>query len=45
MACRYVVEDDYANIRGKIYVFDVPAAADKPKVVMAQNYSQPQFCT
>ena len=45
MRCRYIVEEDYANIRGKTYGFDVPVASDKPKFVWDRNYSHPQSCT
>ncbi|CAL5222478.1 g4850 [Coccomyxa viridis] len=38
----YIVEEDYANIRGKTYGFDVPTASEKPKFVRDQNYTQPQ---
>lgn len=36
------MEEDYANIRGKIYGFDVPTAAAMPKFVREQNYTQPK---
>ena len=45
MVCRYVVEEDYANIRGRTYGFDVPIAAAKPKFVQEHNYIQPHFST